>query len=147
MKTTKPLFVFIALTCMMLIACGNGNAGHQPAGSPNSTQIDKKLTGPWQAIGSSGGFTGNGFQLDFQTLVLNENGSFELLRNDSIIAQGKISLVKEKEMVLCSFIFEKTANVQLALDPEKYIQVTHTDTMNLVAPCCDRYNIKLARKK
>lgn len=146
MKTIKPFVASVVLTCMMFIAFGNRNACH-PSASYSMPEMDKKITGVWQAVSSSGGFTGKGFTLDFETLILKDNGAFELKRNDSIIARGKVTMVKEKNMILSNFIFEKTANVQLALDPEKYIQFSHTDTLNLVAPCCDRYTIKLAREK
>lgn len=147
MKTIKLYVVFVAMIGSLFILFGNRYAVSSPACSTNMPETDKRIIGEWQAVSSSGGFTGKGFTLDFETLILEENGSFKLMRNDSIIAGGKVSMVKEKESILSNFNFEKTADVQLALDPEKYIQVTHTDTLNLVAPCCDRYNIKLARKK
>ncbi|HET6557933.1 MAG TPA: hypothetical protein VFG54_11505 [Prolixibacteraceae bacterium] len=147
MKTIKPFVVSVALTCMMFIAFGNRNAGNRPSSTISMPGMDKKITGVWKAVSSSGGFTGKGFTLDFDYLILKDNGAFELKRNDAIIAQGKVTMAKEKKMILSNFIFENTANVQLSIDPEKYLQFSHTDTLNLVAPCCDRYNIKLARKR
>lgn len=147
MKTIKPSVVLVALIGILFVALVNLHACTRPVSSTNIPGMDNKITGVWQAVSSSGGFTGKGFTLDFETLILKENATFELTHHDTIIAKGKLTMVKEKDMILSHFIFEKTTNVQLAFDPEKYIQITHTDTLNLVAPCCDRYNIKLARKK
>lgn len=147
MKTVKSTVVSVALTGMMFIALGNRYAVNHPADSARMPEAEKQITGVWQAVSSSGGFTGKGFILDFDCLVLKDNGTFELKGNDLLIARGKITLKKDMEMLLGNFIFDKTANVQLAHDPEKYLQLSHADTLNLVSPCCDRYNIKLARKK
>lgn len=147
MKTIKPFTLTAVLICMIFIVYGNKKVVYQPAGSNGVAQKDKIITGTWQAVSSSGGFTGKGFTLDFETLILKDNDTFELMHKDSVIAHGKVTMGKEKDMILGNFIFEKKANVQLALDPEKYMQLSHADTLNLVSPCCDRYNIKLARKK
>jgi hypothetical protein len=125
----------------------NGIPAKQSASSANLPEVSKKITGIWKAVSSSGGYTGKGFTLDFDYLTLKDNGTFELMQKDSLIAYGKVALSNDKKMVICNFIFDKTANVQLAIDPEKYIQITNADTLNLIAPCCDRYNIKLARVK
>lgn len=107
----------------------------------------KVCYGTWRAVSTSGGFDGSGFTLDFDLLTLKENGIFAITQNDTLKAFGKLVLVKNNEMVNCKFIFDRKAKLELANDFEKYLILTHIDTLNLVAPCCDRYSIKLARVK
>lgn len=139
----------VALICLAFLILGsqNAKAGKPVEKSDNPAEVYKKISGIWRAVSSSGGFTGNGFTLDFDHLTLKENGEFAVLQKDSLIGHGRVVLSKDKHQVFCKFVFDKTNHLQLALDPEKYIQVTHTDTLSLIAPCCDRYNIKLARSK
>lgn len=103
--------------------------------------------GNWKAVRTWGGFDGSGFTLDFDHLVLKPNGIFGILQNDSLIAYGKMVLEKKGEMLNCKFIFDGKAKIELANDYEKFFQLTHGDTLILTAPCCDRYNIKLARER
>lgn len=145
----KSVILKFAFICIALMVYGSLLAmpGKQSAKSDNPADENEKITGVWRAVSSSGGFTGKGFTLDFDLLMITMNGEFAVMQHDSMIGHGKIILSKDKQMVLCKFVFNKTNHLQLAIDPEKYIQVTHTDTLNLIAPCCDRYNIKLARSK
>lgn len=103
--------------------------------------------GNWKAVSTSGGYSGSGFTLDFDHLTLKPNGIFAVNRNDTLIAFGKMVLEKKGEMVNCKFIFDSKTKLELANDYEKYMRLIHKDTLILVAPCCDRYNIKLAREK
>lgn len=103
--------------------------------------------GNWKAVSTTGGFDGNGFSLDFDHLVLKPNGIFGITRNDSLIAYGKLVLVRKNNTLNCKFIFDGKAKLELANDYEKFFQLSHPDSLELIAPCCDRYNIKLAREK
>lgn len=145
----KPFLLSIAFSCMALLVLGNLNKSsvNDSTGPYNLAEVSKEITGTWRAVGSSGGITGKGFTLDFDYLTLRDDGTFELKQKGSVIARGKYAISKEKETFICNFIFDKTADLQLALDPEKQIQLPHADTLDLIAPCCDRYSIKLAREK
>lgn len=103
--------------------------------------------GNWKAVSTSGGFDGSGFTLDFDHLVLKPNGIFGVVQNDTLIAYGKTVLVKKGEVLNCKFIFDGKAKIELANDFEKFFHMNHPDTLVLMSPCCDRYNIKLAREK
>lgn len=103
--------------------------------------------GNWKALSTSGGFDGNGFALDFDHLVLKPNNIFGIIKNDTLIAYGKMVLVKKENTLNCKFIFDGKGKIELAHDYEKFFKLTHPDTLELVAPCCDRYNIKLVREK
>ena len=109
--------------------------------------IYKNIYGNWKVIGSSGGFAGRGYKIDFDFLVFKANGIFGIIRNDSLIAFGNMILSSNEHSLLCKFDFDKSAKIQLYYDSEKYIQFINNDTLNLNAPCCDRYNIHFIRDK
>ena len=110
------------------------------------------IYGTWKMADTSGGIIGKGYKKDFDKLVLKKNGIFGIVRNDSLISYGKLTLLPIIDMgiqykLFCRFDFEKMVNIQLYHDVEKYIQLITKDSLNLVAPCCDRYNFHLVRVK
>jgi hypothetical protein len=107
----------------------------------------KNAYGKWRVIGTSGGYTGEGYEKDFDYLILKEKGIFGILRNDSLIAYGKLVLTQIQGSIVCKFNPEKSANIELCVDPEKEIKVFNNDTLYLFGPCCDRFNIHLVRVK
>ncbi len=116
---------------------------------PNQFQ---SVYGIWKVSGTSGGFSGSGYPKDFDYLLLKQNGIFGIMRNDSLIGYGKLTLLTDMSMspvakLFCSFDFDKPANIQLHFDPEKYFNLIGKDTLNLDSPCCDRYNTQLIRQK
>jgi len=111
-----------------------------------------QIYGIWKITSTSGGFVGIGYKKDFDYLILKKNGIFGIIRNDSLITYGKLTLLLDLDMNLpigihCNFDFEKSVNIELCGDSEKYIQLINNDTLNLIAPCCDRYNTHFIRKK
>jgi hypothetical protein len=115
--------------------------------SDNMPDLYKQAYGNWIVIGTSGGFSGGGYKKDFGYLLLKQNGIFGIIRNDSLIAYGKMILTQNKGYLLCKFNSEKSANIEICMDSEKYIEIINNDTLNLNAPCCDRFNTQLIRKK
>lgn len=110
------------------------------------------IYGVWKVVRTSGGFVGSGYAKDFDYLILKKNGIFGIVRNDSLLTSGKLSLLPEVAMylpngILCQFESEKTVNIELCGDPEKYIRLVNKDSLDLIAPCCDRYNTHLIRKR
>lgn len=105
--------------------------------------------GKWKVYATSGGFTGGGYTADFEYLVLKPNGIFGLLRHDSLMAFGKISINNQTATELY-VDFEADAQshhtaIHLLQDPEKYIVRQGTDSLHLNAPCCDRFDTHLKR--
>ena len=102
-----------------------------------------KIYGTWKVIGTSGGFAANGYKADFDYLVLKPNLIFGIIRNDSLITSGKIEIKTQTDSeLLVSFISDTDplkVGIQMVYDPEKYI-LMHGDTLDLNAPCCDRFN-------
>lgn len=107
----------------------------------------QKAYGNWMVTSTSGGLTGKGFKQDFDYLILKKNSIFGVIRNDSLIAYGKMVLSKDEIGLLCTFNSEKSTKIEICMDNEKYIELVGNDTLNLNAPCCDRYNIQLIRQK
>ena len=85
-------------------------------------------------------------------LILKPNGIFGIVRNDSLISYGKLTILATDatqyypNSVDCNFDFDKKTPIELSADTEKYIQINH-DSLNLIAPCCDRFNTHFIRKK
>ena len=104
------------------------------------------IYGKWKFIASSGGFHGGGYGTDFDFLLLKKNCIFGVIRNDSLIAYGKLVLKPDNGCMLCIFDPDRSAEIELCYDNEKYLVLTK-DTLNLNAPCCDRFNIHLIREK
>ncbi len=111
---------------------------------PDSLQ---SLYGSWNLISSSGGFTGSGNGKEFDYLVFKRNGIFGVIKDRTLIAYGKMTLTHKTHTTALNFISIKSAEIDLCADPVKNIYFISNDTLNLNAPCCDRYNIHLIRKK
>lgn len=111
------------------------------------TDYRKNIYGDWRVTGTSGGFTGKGYRKDFDYLVLKPNGIFGIIRNDSLIAFGKMVISQDNYGLLCRFSPEKPAQIELLSDPEKYLFLVSMDSLNLYTPCCDRFNTHLIRVK
>lgn len=112
---------------------------------------NQHIYGVWKLTSTSGGLSGSGFDKDFDYLLLKPNAIFGVVRNDSLIGYGKLTLLSDSPVfynnsIHCNFDFDQTAGIQLNNDPEKYISLTNNDTLNLTAPCCDRYNLQLVRQ-
>ncbi len=110
------------------------------------------IYGVWKVVGTSGGFAGRGYTKDFDYLILKKNGIFGIARNDSLLTSGKLTLLPGLDMyiqngIYCKFESEKMVQVELYVDQEKYIQLVNKDSLDLISPCCDRFNTHLVRKK
>ncbi len=112
----------------------------------------QSVYGVWKVTGTSGGFSGSGYAKDFDYLLLKPNGIFGIMKNDSLIGYGKLTLLNGNPLIYinslqCSFDFEKPADIQLNYDNEKNFNLKGKDTLNLDSPCCDRYDTQLIRQK
>jgi hypothetical protein len=107
----------------------------------------KNVYGSWKVAKTSGGFNGIGYKNDFDYLLIKKNAIFGIIRNDSLIAFGKIILTQDKQGLISEFVAEKSSNIELCGDNMKYMQLINSDSLILFAPCCDRYNIHFIRSK
>jgi hypothetical protein len=106
--------------------------------------------GIWKVIGTSGGFSGQGYKPDFEYLLVKANLIFGIVRNDSLITTGKIKIKNQDENELCvdfiSDIEPDKVNIIILNGLESYIEISG-DSLNLVAPCCDFFNTHLKKIK
>lgn len=158
MKTTK-LFI-ITLISVFALGCKTEEMSLKPLDEIPTTKYyssdilpsqSQLIYGVWKVSSTSGGFSGKGYTKDFDYLLLKRNGIFGIMRNDSLIGYGKLTLLSDMTMspvykLFCKFDFDKNAAIELYNDSEKYFQLVGKDTLNLIAPCCDRYNIHLIRQ-
>ena len=110
------------------------------------------IYGSWKVTGTSGGISGAGFKKQFDYLILKKNAIFGIVRNDSLIAYGKLILLPETDMyyqnaVYCKFDFENPVMLELYADQVKYIYLKGKDSLDLIAPCYDLYNNYFIREK
>jgi hypothetical protein len=123
------------------------NKNYYPAEIFNEKYFN--LYGTWKVIGTSGGFHGQGYKIDFDYLVLKPYGIFGVMLNDKFVNYGRLSIKiqKDKEF-LATFIPEIPADsskINILTDPEKYFSISN-DTLFLDSPCCDRYNTVLKKE-
>ena len=108
------------------------------------------INGTWKLIGTSGGFAGSGYSPDFNYLIIKPNGIFGVVRNGSLITMGKILIKSQSDNELIVDLISEVSPTQVPIeiiqDPEKYFEL-HNDTLNLIAPCCDRFNTQFKRVK
>lgn len=108
-----------------------------------------KVYGTWKLFEVSGGFAGNGHDLNFEYLEIKEYGIYGFLSNDTLLEYGKISpAVQTTNDLRLKVDFEADEESDLFFsDSEKYVEFSGSDTLHLNSPCCDRYNYHLKRVK
>jgi hypothetical protein len=127
-------FFAVLLLCCLAIAC-----------SKEETQ--NELSATWEVVATSGGFTGMGYSPVFDIMIIEDDLSFELLDGEALIAEGHIVYQNEEEK-LVNFIGDNVyinGYIDILFDNEKYLELDG-DELNLIAPCCDRYNTHFKRK-
>lgn len=112
----------------------------------NSSHTSKY--GSWIVYSTSGGFSGQGYTSDFDKLLLKPNGIFGIIRNDSLITYGKIVIKNQTGQELFVDFVSEDGNTEFEIlnDNEKYLSLRSNDSLDLVAPCCDRFSTHLKRQ-
>ena len=101
----------------------------------------------WKLTHVTGGLIGGEHRLGFDFLIFKKNGIYCLVKNDSIKEFGKISISDQyKEGLLIDLQPDKLSETFVG-DFEKFVDLSHKDTLILKAPCCDRYNFELVIQK
>lgn len=106
----------------------------------------------WKLFKVSGGFSGMGYEPDYDYLEIKSIGIYGLVRNDSLFEYGKIELDTfdnyTTDMLQIKIIpdFYKGLNPYM-YPPEKYMDLKRVDTLDLISPCCDMYNYHFIRIK
>ena len=112
----------------------------------------QKIYGKWHLYQVSGGFSGGGYEPNYDFLEIRNFGIYGLIRNDSLIEYGKIEMDTFDTHATGYLQVKLVAEYHKSLNPmmyppEKYVQLNGADTLNLNSPCCDMYNYHYRRVK
>jgi heat shock protein HslJ len=105
------------------------------------------IYGKWLLEEISGGLHGGGYEPDFDYFEIKSIGIYGLIRNDSLLEYGKIRIDEQTAMSLLISLIPDNNSDTFLFDTEKYVDFYGTDTLELRAPCCDRYNYHFKRIK
>ncbi len=129
----KTSFFIIATVFIILISCSKEN-----------TQI-KDYQQTWKLVSSSGGLHGNGFDLNFDFLKIDQDDKFEIIANNNVLAIGSIKLSPDSnydykvEFQDILVVKSSSGYLDLVEDPDKYFTVSN-DSLFINTDCCDRYD-------
>jgi len=100
----------------------------------------RNIYNEWELKRITGGIGGDGYDADFDRLRIDSIGIFRIYRNDSLFIYGKITLVNQTDEQLMVIFDADTVSGGIQFwDFYKYINVGDS-TLELLAPCCDRFN-------
>ena len=109
-------------------------------------EVYQTIYGKWKLNTISGGFTGNGYDPDFEYLNFVEYGIYQFINADTLLEFGKIVIEEQLEDTLRISLQPDTGSTVFFYDSEKYVELTGDD-LDLVSPCCDRYNYHFTREE
>ena len=111
--------------------------------SKNLPEDTEHIVGEWNLVSTSGTIHGGGIDLQYETLVIDNEMNFKCLTSGDVIASGKLVESNNNEF---DYFIELNFDVnnysgyfELAEDNEKGVTFID-DKMNFMAPCCDRVN-------
>ncbi len=105
------------------------------------------IYGEWELKSVSGGIHGGGHELNFETLEISKIGQYRFIKDGTTIEQGKIIIEEQNSERLRISLEADPGSEVFMYDSEKFVSLTGTDTLDLNAPCCDRFNYHLIRTK
>lgn len=108
---------------------------------------DQNIYGKWRIESISGGFSGQGYEPDFDYLMIKKYGIYAFVRNGKVLEFGKIVTVQpeEGETMLKINLVKDPKSDSFFYDREKYVEFSGDDIMNLISPPADRYNYHFER--
>ena len=111
------------------------------------SEQDLKIYGTWKIFDISGGIHGNGYEINFDYLVIKKVGIYGFAKNDSLLEFGKIvpALWNPNDLRLKVDFEKDEQSGTFFTDTEKYVQFNGNDTLHLNSPCCDRFNYHFER--
>jgi len=142
--------IFLMTILPLFISCNSGYNQEEKVDTSayNSEVFEKQFImfyGSWELQKIETGW--GEIPPDFDYLDIKPFGTFSILRNDTIVANGKIEIINQDENLL-NIRFEANNNITLNLlqDSEKRIIFKNGNLIEMIAPCCDRANYRLKRK-
>jgi len=112
----------------------------------------QNIYGKWKLYKISGGFSGAGYEPDYDYLEIKRVGIYGLIRSNHLFEYGKIELYKFDNdtpgFLQIRLIPDPYVEINSSMfPPEKYLELRGKDTLNLYSPCCDMYNYHYKRVK
>ncbi|HUW93295.1 MAG TPA: YCF48-related protein [Bacteroidales bacterium] len=104
------------------------------------------IYGTWTIRNISGGFSGAGFEPDFDILVITSRMQFSIYRNDTLLADGKIEIIEQTSDNLRVLFKSKDDFGHMFTGLEKEIRLGN-DTLILNDGCCDMYSYFFVRSE
>jgi hypothetical protein len=110
------------------------------------------IYGKWKLYKISGGFSGNGYEPDYDFLEIKRIGIYGLVKNDSLFEYGRIELdtfdYRIKEFLQIKLVSDYYSGLNPRMSPpEMYIDLKGTDTLNLISSWIDMYDYHYIRVK
>lgn len=109
------------------------------------SESNTSIYGRWQLDSVLGGFSGQGHATHFEYLEISPYGVYQLLRNDSIKEYGKVEIKIQQNDTLLIELQRDSLSGTLLYDTEKYVEFNGANTLQLIAPCCDRFSWSLSQ--
>ena len=108
---------------------------------------DQNIYGKWRIESISGGFSGQGYEPDFDYLMIKKYGIYAFIRSGKVLEFGKIVIAQweEGETMLKINLVKDSKSDSFFSDREKYVEFSGDDIMNLISPPADRYNYHFER--
>lgn len=104
------------------------------------------IYGKWELKSVSGGIHGGGHELNFEVLEISKIGQYRFMKENITIEKGKI-VIEEQDSETLRISMEADPGSEVFMhDSEKFVSLTGTDTLDLNAPCCDRFTYHFTRK-
>ena len=103
------------------------------------------IYGKWSLTGITGGFTGNGYEPNFDYLEIMKYGIYQFVNADTLLEFGKVIIEEQSDRILRISLQTDSSSLIFFSDSEKEVQFTGNDRLDLFAPCCDRYNYHFKR--
>ncbi|MCF8231434.1 MAG: hypothetical protein K9J27_04525 [Bacteroidales bacterium] len=152
----KPHYFIFIILLVLFAGCEKDN--DEKEFLLNNVQVDEyydseilnnpyfDMYGKWKLFGITGGIHGNGHELNFDFFTMKKFGIYGFIRNDSILEYGRISIDQQTaDTLLIRLIPDEDSDNIFMTDNEKYVKLNAKDSLNLVSPCCDRFDYHFER--
>jgi len=136
MNKPNVFILLVALLSFSLFQCEKGD------GENNSNPY----VGEWELISVTGGFAGNGWDADFNTLVLKDDANYRISQNDTLVATGTYLLYDKSGEDWIAFTTVHDGPPHIFENEDKMIGFSIEGTLVLAEPCCDMYQYEFRKK-
>ncbi len=108
------------------------------------------IYGKWRLYDVSGGYSGEGYNPDYDYMEIKNIGIYGLVRSDSLFEYGKIQLRSSEnypeDYLPVALTPDFYGSKEAKMNPrERFLYLKGKDSLNMISPCCDRYNYHYIR--